>query len=77
MILQETSERDRSVVQGKWLVSFFEDGMYVCFFPVLRDIPYLQWKWEKPLQEWGNFLRCIFQYPGFDLGQWPFDVEII
>ena len=42
------SEGDGSVVQGKWLVSFFEDGMYVHFFPVLRDIPYL-------LQEWGNF----------------------
>ena len=42
------SEGDGSVVQGKWLVSFFEDGMYVHFFPVLWDIPYL-------LQELENF----------------------
>lgn len=32
------SEGDGFVVRGKWFVFFFEDGVYVSIFLVLRDV---------------------------------------
>ena len=59
---QNTCERDRAIICRVWLVSFFEDGRHVCFFPDIRKLPGVKWL-EGHLQYRGKFcMECLWHY---------------
>ena len=49
---QNTCERYRPIICRVWLVSFFEDGRHICFFPDMRKLPGVKWLLEGASSAW-------------------------
>ena len=53
--LYKTPEWYRAILCRVWLVSFFENGRHICFFPAMRKLPGVKWLLEDHLQYRGKF----------------------
>ena len=61
--LHKTREWYWAIISRVWLVSYFENGRHICFFPDMRKHPRVKWLLENHLQYRGKFcMESLLNY---------------